>query len=107
MYCSHNPTIRRNGVRVPLTRNWHESPLYVLLDSLCIAPTQNSTHFIEVGFLVAGGGLYFKGIYHIKKGNCKKKNKFYSYKKIYYIFKNMVAIPCGCNSTSTVLLYNQ
>ena len=45
--------------------------------------------------------LSTKGINQIKKGNCKKKNEFYAFKKIYYIFKTMGAIPCGCNSTST------
>ena len=39
----------------------------------------------------------------IKKGKCKKKKGFYANKKIYYIFKNMVEIPCGCNSTTTDL----
>ena len=57
--------------------------------------------------MVAGGGfipmISTKGIYQIKKGNCKKKKKFYTYKKIYYILKNKGAIPNGCNSTSTLL----
>ena len=47
--------------------------------------------------MVAGGVfipiISTKGINQIKKGNCKKKKEFYAYKKMYYIFKNMGAIP--------------
>ena len=28
---------------------------------------------------------------------------FYAYKKIWYMFLKVGAIPCGCNSTSTIL----
>ena len=50
-----------------------------------IAPTLNCTHFLEIGFFVAGGGFYS---YYIHKGNKSDKErkivrkKFYSYKKI-------------------------
>ena len=67
------------------------------------------THFLKIGFVVAGGVLYsyyiHKGNKSDKKKNCKKSVKFYAYKKI---FLKMGAIPCGCNSTSThaILSYN-
>ena len=46
-----------------------------------------------------------KGKNQIKKGNCKKKIKFYMYiqKDLIQIFK-MSAFPCGCNSKSTLIL---
>ena len=52
-----------------------------------IAPKQNCTHFLKIGFLFAGGGFYS---YYIHQGNksdkerkiVRKKVKFYAYKKI-------------------------
>ena len=65
-------------------------------------------HFVFHPHRIASTFLKFDFSYYIrqgnkseKKGNCKKKNKFYAYKKIYYIFENMGAIPCWCNFTST------
>ena len=39
-----------------------------------------------------------KGINQIRKGNCKKKEYVLYIQKVYYIFKNMGAILCGCNT---------
>ena len=77
-------------MRVQLVLNPHRiAPTFLKLDSWSLG-----TGFIPI--------ISTKGINKIKKGNSKKKNMFYAYKKICYIFKNMGAIPYGCNSTSTV-----
>jgi len=50
-----------------------------------IAPT-----FLKFNLWSPGMGLIpitsTKGINQKKEGNCKKKNKFYAYNKIYYVF---------------------
>ena len=69
------------NLRLPYERN----------GSLGIAPT-----FLKFDSWLPGAGfipiISIIEINQIKKGNYKKK--------IYYIFKNMSAIPCGCNSMS-------
>ena len=72
-----------------------------IFGSLDIATTRNCTHFLKIGFVGFILIISTKGINQIKKANCKKEKKFYAYKKIYDIFKNMDAILFGCNSTST------
>ena len=69
--------------------------LDALIGSLGSAPTRNYIPFLKIGFVVAGVGfipiISTKRINQIRKGNCK----FYAYKKIYYIFKNMGASRVG------------
>ena len=73
---------------------------------MVLHPPGIAPNFLKLDSWSKGAGfipiLSTKGINQIKKRNCKKKNKFYAYKKIYNIFKNMSAIPCGCNSPSTI-----
>jgi hypothetical protein len=61
--------------------------LYIigLQGSSGIAPTPDCTHFLKIGFIVAGGWFYS---YNIHQGNKldKERKTFYAYKKIYYIF---------------------
>ena len=64
-----------------------------LLGSLGIAPTRDCTHFLKILFVVAGVGFYSYYINQIKKENCKKKVKFYAYKKNLILF-----LKSGCNS---------
>ena len=40
--------------------------------SLGIAPTRNCTHFLKIGFVVAGGGFYY---YYILQGNKSDKER--------------------------------
>ena len=69
----------------------------IITGSLGIAPT-----FFKLDSWTPGVGfipiILTKGINQIEKGNCKKK--FIHIQKD----KNIGAIPCGCNSTSTVAL---
>ena len=51
--------------------------------SRCIAPTRDNTHFLKIGFVVAGGGFYSYYIHQGNKSDKEKKNfMFYAYKKI-------------------------
>ena len=53
--------------------------------SLGIAHHWDCTHFLKFEVMVAGGGFYSYYIHQgnkSRKENCKKKVKFYSYKKI-------------------------
>ena len=59
--------------------------------SLGISPTL-------LNWIISRRGRVIFLLYHRKE---IVKNKFNAYKKIYYFLKNMVAIPCGCNSTYT------
>ena len=62
--------------------------------SLGIAPTRNCIHILRIRFVVAGGGFYS---YYIHQGN-----KLDNETKI--VRKRIGAIPCGCNSTSTLII---
>ena len=54
--------------------------LTVSINSLCIAPTRDGTHFLKNIFVVAGGGIipiiYTKGINKIKIGKFKFRKRF-------------------------------
>ena len=54
-------------------------PRYKSNGSLGIIHTLDCTHFLKIGFVVAGGGVYS---YYIHEGNISdKEKKFYAYKK--------------------------
>ena len=55
------------------------------IGSLGIAPTLNCTHFLKIGFMVAGGGFYSYDIHQGNKSDQERKIvkvKLYAYKKI-------------------------
>ena len=68
-------------------------------DSLGIAPTQTCTHFLKIGFVVAGAGfitfISTKGVNQIKKENCKKKSSFMHTKRFNTFFKRWVPFRVG------------
>ena len=65
--------------------------------SLGISPTQNCTHFIKIGFAVAGGGFYS---YYIHQGNkSDKERKIVRNKKLSFMHtKDVIHFFDGCNS---------
>ena len=87
----------------PFTQNWRgnlfNGPL-CFYGSLGITPTQNCTHFLKIGFVVAGGGFYS---YYIHKGSKSDKERKIVRKKLSCMhtkrFKHF--LKDGCNSTST------
>ena len=62
-----------------------------------IVPKRDWTHFLKIGFMVAGGGFYsyynLEGIKLDKGKKIKKKNQFYAYKKHLTQFLKMDSIP--------------
>ena len=74
---------------------------------LVLHPRGIASTFLKLDLWWPGAGfipiISTEGINQIKKGYCKKKKKFYAHKNIYYIFKIMGEIPCGCNSPSTIM----
>ena len=74
--------------------------LYNLYGSLGIAPTRNCTHFLKIGFVVAGGGFYS---YYIHQGNksdkerkiVRKKLSFMHTKRFNTFFKRWVQFRVG------------
>ena len=68
--------------------------------------TRNCTHFLKIGFLIAGGGFYS---YCIQQGNkldkeikIERKMLSFMHTKRLNTLSKMGAIPCLCNSTSTL-----
>ena len=63
-------------------------PLYPYLNtnngSLGIAPTRICTHFLKIGFVVAGGGLYS---YYIHQGNKSDKERKIVRKQLSFMHK--------------------
>ena len=88
---------------------------------LGITPTQNCTHFLKIGFVVAKGGFYS---YYIHQGNesdkerkiLRKKLGFMHTKRFYTFFKRWVQFRAGAiprlprihegNSLAHLKLYN-
>ena len=81
-----------------------------LMAHLVLHPHGFAPTFLKLDLLSPGGGgfipiISIKGINLIKKGNCKKKKTSFMHIKNLLQLKNMGAIPCGRNSTSTISTY--
>ena len=70
-----------------------------IFGSLGIAPTRNCTHFLKIGFVVAGGGFYS---YYIQRGNKSDKERkivrklsFMHTKRFNALFKRWVQFCMG------------
>ena len=74
-------------LRVKFLPMYHEYLTIVLVEfgSIGIAPTQNCTHYLKIGFVVAGGG--FSPIISIKEKIVRKKLSFMHTKIFYTFFK--------------------
>ena len=59
--------------------------------SLVIARTRNCTHFLRIGFVVAGGWFYS---YIINQGNKSDKDKFYVSKDVIHFLKDWCNSKC-------------
>ena len=68
-----------------------------LKGSLGIAPTRKCTHFLKIGFVVAGGGFY---TYYIHQGNKSDKERKIVRKKLSFMHTKRfnIFLKDGCNS---------